>query len=190
MSRQLPPHPSLEHLRKQAKELLEQSQQRDPTLRLADAQFALARAYGFASWPKLKAYVESVARPPSRPAGRSPFAGTWTADVTRSRRHPANEFRSATLRVDVDGDLVTIADVVVDAAGREAAGEHTVRADGAEHAAGNGYALTATWRGPRVLETVARKDGQVVGRGTYAVSDDGATLTVATDEQLLVLGRR
>jgi hypothetical protein len=189
MSRQLPPRPSLEYLKKRAKELLAESQRRDPTLRLADAQFALARAYGFASWPKLKAYVESVARPTARPAGQSPFAGTWRASLRRSRQHPANPFRSATLRVDVDGDLVTIADVVVDASGRAAAGEHTVRADGVERLAANGYALTATWRGPRVLETVATKDGAVVGRGTYAVSDDGATLTVTTDEQLLVLDR-
>ena len=58
MSRNLPPHPNLEHLKKQAKDLLHDLQQRDPALKLADAQHALAREYGFASWPKLNAYVE------------------------------------------------------------------------------------------------------------------------------------
>ena len=62
MSRNLPPHPNLEHLRKQAKDLLHELKQENPALQLADAQHALAREYGFASWPKLKAYVESLPR--------------------------------------------------------------------------------------------------------------------------------
>ncbi len=55
----LPPRPSLEQLRKQAKE------RRDamPDAPLAGAQFALARDYGFDSWPKLVRHVEAMARP-------------------------------------------------------------------------------------------------------------------------------
>jgi ankyrin repeat protein len=79
----LPARPSLEHLRKQAKALLHEYRAGDPAaiarLRthkptlpgqpgrdsgaLADAQFALAREYGFESWPKLKRHVEMVTRP-------------------------------------------------------------------------------------------------------------------------------
>jgi hypothetical protein len=59
MSRQLPPHPSLEYLKKNAKELLRDIRQRDPDFKLADAQRAIAREYGFSSWSKLKAHVES-----------------------------------------------------------------------------------------------------------------------------------
>jgi ankyrin repeat protein len=79
--RPLPTNPSLEHLRKQAKRLLAEARAGDgeavalvreyhphaaepprwaelgfPSLH--DAQLALARSYGFASWPKLKHHVE------------------------------------------------------------------------------------------------------------------------------------
>jgi hypothetical protein len=37
--------------------------------------------------------------------------------------------------------------------------------------------VATRWVGTNVLETVAKKDGQVVGHGTYEVSLDGATLT-------------
>ncbi|HEV8263650.1 MAG TPA: hypothetical protein VGQ06_01785 [Gemmatimonadales bacterium] len=58
-SSRLPPRPSLEQLRKQAKERLRQLRAADPTATLADAQFALAREYGFESWPKLVDHVEA-----------------------------------------------------------------------------------------------------------------------------------
>jgi hypothetical protein len=48
---------NLEQLRRQAKERVRDG--RAP--KLADAQFDLARELGFASWPKLKAYVERLA---------------------------------------------------------------------------------------------------------------------------------
>lgn len=75
-TRRLPQHPNLEQLRKQAKELLEQYRsgdsaaiaevrqfERNPnpsTFALNDAQRVLARAYGYESWPKLKAFVDGV----------------------------------------------------------------------------------------------------------------------------------
>ena len=61
MSRQLPEKPNLEHLRKQAKDLLR-------TLRhgkLADAQHALAVEYGFPTWASLKAHVQSLMLSPA-----------------------------------------------------------------------------------------------------------------------------
>jgi len=63
--RLLPARPSLEQLQKQAKELLRDMRVADPTAKptLADAQFALAREYGFESWARLKHYVESVIDP-------------------------------------------------------------------------------------------------------------------------------
>lgn len=33
-----------------------------PDVRLADAQYMIAREYGYASWPKLKQHVDAVAR--------------------------------------------------------------------------------------------------------------------------------
>jgi ankyrin repeat protein len=75
-TRRLPSEPSIEQLRKQAKELLEQyraghpeamtevnrfERQPDPaTFALSDAQRVLARAYGYDSWPKLKAFVDGA----------------------------------------------------------------------------------------------------------------------------------
>jgi ankyrin repeat protein len=61
MSTPLPAAPSLEQLRKQAKELVRKQRGGSAPLRLSDAQLALAREYGFPSWPRLKAYVERVA---------------------------------------------------------------------------------------------------------------------------------
>ena len=74
--RRLPQQPNLEQLKKQAKELLERfrageldavaevrqfERNPDPSdFALNDAQRVLARAYGFESWPKLKAFVDGV----------------------------------------------------------------------------------------------------------------------------------
>ena len=75
-ARKLPPHPSFEQLRKQAKELLKDFHAGDAAAverfeavkpdavagetSLADAQFVLAREYGFDSWSQLKHHVESL----------------------------------------------------------------------------------------------------------------------------------
>src|ERR1700742_3347891 len=61
MSRQLPEKPNLEHLKKQAKELLRNR----PLGKLADAQHTLANEYGFATWAKLKSHVESLELSPA-----------------------------------------------------------------------------------------------------------------------------
>ena len=88
----------------------------------------------------------------------------------------------------VSGDTVTITDVVVDASGHEEQGKNTILVDGNEHASDerNGYVLMARWHGPHVLETEAKKDGQIVGWGKYEVSEDGKTLTISGDEQKIV----
>lgn len=70
----LPSRPSLAQLRKQAKELLQQLRSGDPVaaerlrkhkpdvgeVRLADAQFVLAREHGFESWPRLVHYIQAA----------------------------------------------------------------------------------------------------------------------------------
>jgi Ankyrin repeat len=58
--RRLPERPSLEQLRKQAKEHLDTLRAADPSATLSAAQHALAREYGFDSWPKLVHHVDSV----------------------------------------------------------------------------------------------------------------------------------
>jgi ankyrin repeat protein len=77
-ARQLPEHPSLENLRKQAKSLLREVHAGDPTalalvqefhphadealaeFALNDAQVAVARSYGDANWTKLKQRVAAI----------------------------------------------------------------------------------------------------------------------------------
>jgi hypothetical protein len=54
--RQLPNRPNLRHLKDQAKELLKTGGAKS----LTDAQFKIARLYGFSNWPKLKAHVDSL----------------------------------------------------------------------------------------------------------------------------------
>jgi ankyrin repeat protein len=58
--RPLPDSPSLEWLRKQAKRRLEALRRENPEARLAEAQFALAKEYGFSSWRALRAHVDSL----------------------------------------------------------------------------------------------------------------------------------
>ena len=78
-ARSLPPHPHLDQIRRQAKELLAAFRAGDSdalaevqahyhgagsTFALHDAQLVLARAYGFESWLKLKAFVDGVSGTP------------------------------------------------------------------------------------------------------------------------------
>lgn len=98
MPAHLPDRPSAERLRKQARTLLRQVHARLPEalamvaefhprisppaegFKLADAQLVTARRYGFASWPKLVAHLDTLAR-----YTRSPHAVPSAAD-------PADEF--------------------------------------------------------------------------------------------------
>jgi ankyrin repeat protein len=56
IQRPLPDRPDLRHLKDQAKDLFRSGEAQS----LTDAQFKIARSYGFASWPKLKVHVDSV----------------------------------------------------------------------------------------------------------------------------------
>lgn len=58
--RSLPAHPSLEHLKNEAKDRLRALRSKDPSAQLAHAQLLVARDYGFSSWRKLKAFVDAV----------------------------------------------------------------------------------------------------------------------------------
>lgn len=58
----LPERPNLDWLRKTAKQSLQQLRETQPQATLADAQLALARAYGFPSWRKLKQHIAGSAQ--------------------------------------------------------------------------------------------------------------------------------
>jgi ankyrin repeat protein len=56
----LPDNPNLEWLRKQAKRRLGELQVENPSAHLADAQFDVAKQYGFTSWRALKAHIDAL----------------------------------------------------------------------------------------------------------------------------------
>jgi Glyoxalase superfamily protein len=85
MSHQLPPQPNLEHLRKQAKDLAREAQRRHPAFTLSDAQHELAKKYGFASWPKLKAHVEQMSSP-TLATQNGAVVGRGRYEVTEDRK--------------------------------------------------------------------------------------------------------
>jgi hypothetical protein len=183
MSRSLPERPNLDHLKHQAKDLLRELQTRAPDTQLADALHALAREYGFRTWPELKEHVTALPR-------ISPFAGRWTANVAKSQRHPANQFELATIEFAVTGTLVTMTSCFLAPWGKEERSTITIEADGVPHAkSGDRLSVMARWRGAHRLEAFALRDGEEDGAVTYEVSADGTTLTITSSEQVIVLER-
>jgi ankyrin repeat protein/catechol 2,3-dioxygenase-like lactoylglutathione lyase family enzyme len=84
---QLPDRASLEYLRKRAKERLLDLRHRDPRAKLAEAQLAIARDYGFPSWRALKAELDRR----RAPTLASFFAACRAADVAMLRDLLASE---------------------------------------------------------------------------------------------------
>lgn len=109
MSKPLPVRPNLEQLKKQAKDLLKSRKSGDPDglrhiqenhpdwhkrppeelraarFTLADAQLVTAREYGCASWPKLKAQVESIIAAIGDPVAERAKDITWKRTVYEYR---------------------------------------------------------------------------------------------------------
>src|SRR5262245_60446435 len=75
----LPPRANLEHLRNEAKQRLKTMRPQDPEARLADAQLAVARDYGFPSWRRLKATLDEETR-------ERAFAAAYAGDAAAIRR--------------------------------------------------------------------------------------------------------
>ena len=110
----------------------------------------------------------------------NPFIGTWVANIEKSQRHANHQFQSATLTFEVAGEVVSMTHAGVNMAGKQESGTSVLHPDGQEHpvsAEAPGVVVVTKWVGSHVLESEARKDERVVGRGTYAVSGDGKTLT-------------
>lgn len=109
-----------------------------------------------------------------------PFTGNWKANIEKSQRHPNHQFQSATLRFAVYGDAVSLTHGGVNMSGKEESGTTSLQADGTPRPASPqvpGVTIASRWVGSHVLETVAMKDGELVGHARYEVSGDGQTLT-------------
>jgi ankyrin repeat protein len=100
--RPLPGRPNLRHLKDQARDLLKTG----AAASITDAQFKIARLYGFASWPALKAHIESL-----QEIGQLKQA-IDTNDIDRVKammtRNPA--LHSAPLGYGKDGPLTWVAE--------------------------------------------------------------------------------
>jgi hypothetical protein len=178
MSR-LPEHANLEHLKKQAKALLPELQRQNPKAKLADALHAVARQYGFSTWPSLKEHLADGSA--GETATENPFAGVWRANIQQSKRHPAYPFESATVKIAVSGAVYTISQQVIEPSGQPQRSTSVIHVDGEERPPeASGFCVVAKRIAARVIEVTATKDGLVVGRGSYEVSRDGTSLTVST----------
>src|SRR4029077_13461809 len=110
----------------------------------------------------------------------NPFAGAWIANIEKSHRHANHQFQSATLTFEVTGDAVSMTHAGVNMSGKSESGTTVLIPDGQEHPMSPqapGVVTATRWIGTHVLESEAKKDGRSLGQGTYAVSEDGRTLT-------------
>jgi ankyrin repeat protein len=81
--RELPARPNLEHLKNEAKQRLKTLRDAGPSAKLAQAQLAVARDYGFASWRQLKTHVEAASA--DRPLREQVFAAAEAGDTAAVR---------------------------------------------------------------------------------------------------------
>src|SRR4029453_16590666 len=158
---QLPEHANLEHLKKQAKAFLPELQRQKPEAKLADALHAVARQYGFSTWPLLKEHLGDGS--PDETEAENPFAGVWKANVEQSKRHPAYPFESATVTIAVSGDAYTISQEVMEPSGQPQRSTSTIQVGVEERTPEiGGYSVVAKRIASRVIDVTATKDGLIV----------------------------
>ena len=68
-------------------------------------------------------------------AAISPFAGSWSADLSQSRLDPRMPIKGADVTISVTGNVITLANSVVMPSGETIQERETLRADGTETAA-------------------------------------------------------
>ena len=127
-------------------------------------------------------------------AAKSPFVGSWSADLSQSRLDSKMPFKGADITISVTGNVITLASSVVTPSGETIQERETLRADGTETAATDpGVVHVANWVGSHVLALITKKGNQNIALITYEVSTDGQTLTARTSglvEQVVVFKRR
>src|SRR5580658_7700858 len=155
----LPDRPNLRHLKDQAKDLLKAGN----AASLAEAQFKIARQYGFASWPKLKAHVDSLEE-----AGKLKLAidSNNLAEVKRMMtRNPALHW--APLGYGKNGPLTWVAECRVPweppSATRLEMAQWMIDNGSDVHQGGDGPLMRAALRGDRIpmMELLVRDGADV-----------------------------
>ena len=131
---------------------------------------------------------------PEQQAEQNPFAGSWSADLSRSRLDPKLALKGADITFSVTGNDITLASSVVLPSGETIQERDTLRADGTETAAVTpGAVHVANWVGSHVLALITKKGNRNLALITYEVSTDGQTLTARTSgvvDQVLIFKRR
>lgn len=145
-ARALPDRPNLRHLKDQAKDLLQAGHAKS----LTDAQFQIARLYGFASWPKLKANVESL----DEVAGLKRAIDTNDLERVKAMMTCNPELHHAPLGYGKDGPLTWVAECRVPwqppAPERLAMAAWMIEAGSDVHQGGDGPLMRASLNSDRI----------------------------------------
>jgi hypothetical protein len=192
MSQLLPQLPNLEHLKGQAKDVLRVVRRRKPAWKLAHAQHAVARGYGFTNWPDLKTHVESLRL--HSPASSTPRRSSSERECRDGSEHPivgtwAHD--GVMLDFSMAGNTITMTQVAVDPSGCDIAIKVTLRGDGSGDPVrfGKGLVLEARLAESQCLEAVFKNGAHIVSQSTYTVSADRQTLTFSTSATQIVFER-
>jgi hypothetical protein len=169
--RRLPDRPNLQHLKNQAKDLLRAGHAES----LADAQFQIARVYGFLSWPKLKAHVQEILSSTFPAPSFSPEeaaelkqaidSNDFTAVKSLMTRNPA--LHSAPLGYNKNGPLTSVAECRVPweapSPARLAMAEWMIDHGSDVHQGGDGPLMRAALVGHRIpmMELLVRRGADV-----------------------------
>jgi hypothetical protein len=81
--------------------------------------------------------VAGAAQQRDQQAAKSPFVGSWSADLSQSRLDPKMPIKGADVTISVTGNVITLANSVVMPSGETIQERETLRADGTETAATN-----------------------------------------------------
>ncbi len=157
----LPPSPSLEWLRKEAKRRLAELRRANADAQLADAQFDVAKQYGFSSWRALKSHVDSLSL--DGQLVEAVKSGNVAATSSLLDEHPdgirakLGEYGKSPLHVAAEAGRVEIVDLLL-----ARGADPNAREDG-----DNTYPMHWAAAGGRldIVRRLADAGGDVVGRG-------------------------
>jgi hypothetical protein len=118
---------------------------------------------------------------------QDPFVGTWTLNLEKSELDSNYVAKAGTVvfEADPEGGYLMKAEGVNQAGERVAEQPQRFILDGNERPVPHAPGVIAVARllDPHTISGEARLNGQIVGQATYAVSDDGRTLTATATGQ-------
>ena len=107
-------------------------------------------------------------------------SGTWKMHPAKSTYSPGPAAKSITLKIESDGDNINYSSDGIDASGNPTHVEYTAKYDGKDYpVTGSPNADTVALKrvDSNTIQSIMKKDGQVVMTVTSVVSEDGTTRT-------------